>query len=291
MNNNTPDDDFSLTFLYKPFTNQKALVFIVVIGIIVFANSLANGFVWDDLIQIEKNAAIQSLSNIPKFFSGLNFDSGSTTHSIYPFYRPLTVTFFTILNAIFGLNAFLFHLFQVSLHIANAFLIFGIFNKFYKREISFLSALLFLVHPFVTESVVYASALGETLFMLFGLLAFVVLDRDELSKKRLFTGLVLLLCSLFSKETGALFIIAIPLYHFIFRRNNLKYILYPAFISGAIYLFFRFFVAKTFLLKAMEYPIVAASLKERILTIPAVVYYYIKTFFTQKIYLFPSIGW
>jgi len=63
------DSEFSFKNYFVPLTNAKAITWIVMIGIIVYANMLFNGFVWDDIGQIVTNGDIHSLSNIWSFFS------------------------------------------------------------------------------------------------------------------------------------------------------------------------------------------------------------------------------
>ena len=43
---------FSLKNLFVPLTTLKAIHIIVIVGFIVYANMLFNGFVWDDKIYI-----------------------------------------------------------------------------------------------------------------------------------------------------------------------------------------------------------------------------------------------
>lgn len=56
---------FSFKKLFVPFTTAKAIHLIVIIGFVVYVNSLYNGFVVDDLGQIIGNESIRSLTNIP----------------------------------------------------------------------------------------------------------------------------------------------------------------------------------------------------------------------------------
>lgn len=272
---------FSFLEFFSSLTMKKAILLLYIVGFIVFANSLFNEFVWDDLIQIVSNKAIHSI-DLTQFFSGLNYNPGSATSFIYPYYRPLFVSALSLLYSLFTEKVFFYHLIQLIFHIANASLLYILFKKFFNNRLAFLLSLIFLIHPINTESVVYVSAIGETLFLFFGLLGFIVLNKDELNYKRLLLGFLSLLFSVFSKETGVLFIFAVILNRFLFKKSgNLKVIFSGALVSG-VYLFLRLAVAEVFLAKASDYPIMAASFIDRVRTMPAIFFYYIKTFFYPK---------
>src|SRR5476649_2551083 len=100
--------DFSFKGFFTPFTTLKALHFIVIIGLIVFCNGLFNNFVGDDQQQITNNPIIQTLQNLPLFFSGSTFFYGGSLAGFS--YRPLLSTSFALTYAVFGPNAFAFHL-------------------------------------------------------------------------------------------------------------------------------------------------------------------------------------
>lgn len=103
--------------------NKIRLWIIVILGFCVYLPTLFNGFVWDDEEQIVNNPQIQSLSNLPAFFSGSTFNAGGGGNLSGLYYRPLMTSSFTLVYSIFGLNPFFFHLVQVILHIANACLL------------------------------------------------------------------------------------------------------------------------------------------------------------------------
>jgi hypothetical protein len=52
-----PDGDFDFSFknLFVQLTNKKAIVWLIIVSFIVYANMLFNGFVWDDLSFIINN--------------------------------------------------------------------------------------------------------------------------------------------------------------------------------------------------------------------------------------------
>src|ERR1051326_4377859 len=82
-----------------------ALLLLVLVA--AYANHFQNSFHFDDAHTIVNNAAIQSLRNIPHFFTD------ATTFSALPSnqsYRPLVSTLVAIDYRLGGLNPFWFHL-------------------------------------------------------------------------------------------------------------------------------------------------------------------------------------
>jgi hypothetical protein len=263
--------EFSFKDIFVPLTTRKAIYFIVIIGLVVYFNSLFNGFVWDDWLQIVNNAYTHSLNNCFNFFLGLGAGSLS-------FYRPIHMCVDSLLYTFSGTNPFFYHLFQVAIHIVNACLLYILFSRFFKKNLTLILALIFLVHPLNTEAVIYISAIQEPLYFLFGILALIILDTARLSIKRLLLGSFFLLCSLFTKESAILFILVVNLFYMTFNKKAvLKLISASCFIIG-IYIFARISFASAFSLKQAEIPIQQASTSLRLQTIPKIFFYYIKTF-------------
>lgn len=250
---------------------RKYVFLLVVVGFFVYFNSLFNGFVWDDEEQVLNNNFVHSISSIPQLFLGSTFNTGGTGSLAGMYYKPLMSSSFAFIYSIFGAHAFFFHFFQLSLHILNGVLVFYLLKRFFKENISFFLALIFLIHPINSETVNYISALQDVLFFNFGLLAF------YFDKKKVLSG-VLLLLSLLSKETGLLFVIIFPLYYLSFERKSFKYSLITSAAAIGIYSFLRFVVAGVYLSSSGPSPIMRASFFERIITAPQIAFYYIKTF-------------
>jgi hypothetical protein len=63
-----------MVVIRQSFLNWRYLcILYVVIGIVVYANSFNNAFVFDDYKQIVYNTSIQSLNSLPKLFLGSTF--------------------------------------------------------------------------------------------------------------------------------------------------------------------------------------------------------------------------
>jgi hypothetical protein len=246
----------------------------------VFFNSLFNSFVYDDDLQIISNPLVHSFSNLPYFFMGGNFFDAGTSQIISVFYRPILSTVFTLIYSISGGQPFMFHLVQLLLHITNACLVYILFKKFFKNTLSFFLALVFLVHPINQEAVVYISDLQENLFFFFGMIALLISSSAIKNMRKVLLVNVFLLLGLFSKETAILFIPIIILYIYVWQRKTFTKVYFFSILATTIvYLYIRFFVVHVAKITDALVPIMQATFIERLTTMPAIMFYYLKIFF------------
>jgi hypothetical protein len=210
-------------FFKELFSSKKRIIyFLISITIFLYSFCLFNTFVWDDEEQVVNNALVHSLRNIPQHFLGSTFHTGGAGGSSGIYYKPLMSTSFTILYVLGSGKPFIFHLFQVLLHTANVIMIFFLFSKIFKKDqLAAVLALIFAIHPFNVESVVYISALQDVQFLFFGLLSLMVLIYRRYLFKILpfYISAILILASMLSKETGSLFLLIYPLFLIIFYPN------------------------------------------------------------------------
>lgn len=256
----------------------KYITILVVIGVLIYFNSLFNGFVWDDEEQVLNNTAVHSIGNFFQFFSGSTFNTGGSGGLAGLYYKPMMSVFFSLLYTVSGASAFLFHLFQLSLHISSAILVFIFFKSFFKEKISFFLAVIFLIHPINTETVVYVSALQDALFFFFGMVALLIMRSLPKIKSYILVTCLLLL-SLLSKETGGLFVLILPIYAFFFQRKKLLSSVICSFAALGAYLFLRFLVAGIYFSHEGLSPIMRTTFIERLVNIPQIIFFYLKTFF------------
>jgi hypothetical protein len=185
----------------------------------VYFNSFRGAFQFDDYNVIVDNPAVHSLS---AWFSGL-----------FAGIRPLLKLTYT-LNWTSGLGLFGFHLFNVSVHAANAVLVFLLSRKFFDRyspsgraletdglqpasvrqkagrtlspEFAALTAaFLFAIHPVQTEAVTYICGRSTSLMALFYLASMLAYIRGaEKGRRMLLYGLspVLFAAAVAVKETA-----------------------------------------------------------------------------------------
>jgi hypothetical protein len=251
---------------------------LLVLGGLIYASSLGNGFVLDDESQITGNEAIHSLSTIGSYFAGSSMDTGGAgLGGIY--YKPLMTLSYAVIWAVAGPSGLAFHGFQLLLHVLIAWLAFGLFRRFVGAKLALALSLVFLVHPINTECVVYAANLQDTLYMAFGLMALRVCAREGrfAGWQAVATAGVLLLAML-SKETGLAFLLVCAMYVSFFGRDRWKPFAAAAALALLAYVYLRFGVAHLSSLKADTARIARATLGTRLLTVPAVLWHYVATF-------------
>ena len=100
------------------------VIIIIAVTVLVFSNSLSGRFVMDDTSLVVYNPRVRSVSNIPGMFLGSAFfDPNKNEDQGGQFYRPLVSVAYSLLYALGGSGPWIFHLFQIFMHAANAVLL------------------------------------------------------------------------------------------------------------------------------------------------------------------------
>ncbi len=218
-----------------------SVVTIILLGGIIYANSLKGQFIWDDHILVRDNIYIQNLHYLPNIFTE-DIGSGSGFH--YYFYRPLLMLSYAVDFAIWKFNTFGYHLTNTIIHILVAvnvyFLIILLFGD---KPLALLTSLFFISHPTHVEAVAYISGRGE-LLSAFSILLFFIIYLKFLNKEKI-TYFILLfflyLSALLSKENSLILPLLLLAYHIAFNKKpNLKIFLLVALLClGYIFLRLR----------------------------------------------------
>lgn len=266
------------------------ILIICLLGFLVYANCLPNGFVWDDEEEIVNNTIVHSLKNISYIVSGGTFNTGGTGNLSGWFFRPARTLTIMINWAIFGNNAFGFHFVQVLFHLANTFLLFKILAKFlaksnHKNLISGVLSLLFVVHAGISEAVIYIAAASEVMFTFCSLLSFYLILRSEEktpSGLKLSIVATFLFISLLIKESAIVMIPIIFLYLWFFRVKNWKsWSAVLGFVS-VLYFFLRFVIVQV-PIRPLERSMISESpVLARLLTVPWIISSYLRLIFFPK---------
>lgn len=167
------------------------------ITLLCFANAIENDFTnWDDPLYVVENELIRSVSarSVREIFT--SFLVGN--------YHPLTVLSLALDYALFGLHPSGYHLTTILLHTCNVLIVFVFIQKLTgSAALSFITALLFGIHPLHVESVAWVSERKDVLYTLFYLCSmYVYLSyiRSVRRKGLLYAAsLALFVCSLLSK--------------------------------------------------------------------------------------------
>lgn len=190
-------------------------VSVALVAFLVYANSLGNGFVWDDDVVIVANAALKG--NIISLFSGID---AARANELTPYYRPLTLLTFLIEDRLHGLTPFFVRFINVFLHAANTFLVYRLARSITDVRIAaLLTSLLFAVHPIHSEGVDFNAGGRNTMLAAFFILSAYLVHRRGVMRDKIaeaFAGSIIFLAGLLSKETALAilpFIVSLEILH------------------------------------------------------------------------------
>lgn len=271
-----------------------AILLIAMVSMIIYANTLKNGFVYDDRYSIVNNDLIKDFGNWPKLLTKDYFNlSGEMS------YRPIVTLTYFFDYALFGMNPWGYHLINTLLHTINGALVYMFIALImppttisYKllpvNCLQLLISLLFVTHPILTEAVNAVSFREDLLAFLFyvaTLSLYLVLRKPAADYRPLsafllylFSGILYFL-ALLSKEMAATFPLIVYCYEWfysnrkrsagsiLFNRCNMGYI-----AVTVLYLYVRFYCFHN----PRESEFVTWSIMERFLTMPYILVSYLK---------------
>ncbi|MBI5232883.1 MAG: tetratricopeptide repeat protein [Deltaproteobacteria bacterium] len=168
----------------SPLASRTIPLTLVLIGILIYSNTLGGPFVLDDLLNIRDNPSIKDLKNF--------LDTSGTRYVAY--------LSFALNYSLGGLNPFTYHTANLLIHITNSLLVYLLVLALFETEpaqISNLSqqrtaimagitASIFLVHPLNTQAVSYITQRFTSLATFFYLLSLVLYLKARLKGSRLF---------------------------------------------------------------------------------------------------------
>lgn len=186
-----------------PRKTLYAVLLLAGVAALVYANSLPNGFVFDDNQLILDNPAIR---NVGQYLNILKWDAErpiplpsdrGTTH------RPVRAAVLALEYHFFGSNPLGYRTINILLHVLNGALVFVILRSLLGGpRPALLAALLFVVHPIQTDAVAYISGQRDLLFTAFYLAGFLCFVRFRATQQGRWLAVAALayLLGLFSKE-------------------------------------------------------------------------------------------
>jgi tetratricopeptide (TPR) repeat protein len=232
-----------------------ALLGILCLAALVYANSLGNQFVWDDHWVIVENDFIKSAQNLPKLFTKQYLTSPEEVNSVRVksigsgefSYRPLVTATYFIDYRIWKLDPFGFHLTNLFLHLANILLFYFLALRILEdQKPALLSAALFALHPANAEAVSVVTH-REDLLVFFALyfLLFLRAKKTAGEKRICWHGgasVASFLLALFSKEMAITLpaVLMVYDYFFTFKRDLRDFFLqwgkrYAGYILAALF--------------------------------------------------------
>jgi tetratricopeptide (TPR) repeat protein len=162
---------------------------------LIYGNVLPNQFVLDDELYITRNAQVVEPS----------FRALFTPNIVSLVFRPLTFATFALNWAISGPHPLAYHLFNLILHAATVWLLYILLQELLgdsleAKNIAFVAALLYAVHPIHTEAVTWAVGRAEVLAAGLLFAAWILHLRD-----RPIASLACFAMALLSKESAVAF--------------------------------------------------------------------------------------
>jgi tetratricopeptide (TPR) repeat protein len=180
-------------------SERMRLGIVLVVALLVYGNTLLNGFTYDDEAYVLRNQAVKTF-NVHGLFQPTRFAN---------ILRPVTFGSFAVDWMIAGPRPLWYHLVNVLLNAAVSLLVFVVLRLLLEgipraETIAFVSALVFAVHPIHTEAVASIVGRSEVLAAGFLLLAWLLHLRD-----RAMAVLACLVLALMSKESAAGFLLLV----------------------------------------------------------------------------------
>ncbi len=246
------------------FDNFKLqALLLVILGFVIYSNSIDNEYALDDGIVIQGNEYVQQgFGGIKKILTTDAYDSfyrqmGASQQLAGGRYRPLSIVTFAIEQSLFGTDenaktaldiAYIRHFFNVVFYILSiVMLLYFLRNYIFKQNhlVAFVASLLFLIHPIHTEVVANAKSRDEILSFLFIILTFIYAlnYRDNKDKKDLGLGLFFYFLACLSKEYAIVLVVLLPMMLYIVKGDSIPQSVtasIPFFIVAFVYMMIRF---------------------------------------------------
>lgn len=255
----------------KTLRAWQVAALLLVLAFVCFWPGLSGGFQGDDSFQIVNNPPVHSL-NIGQLFGSGTFWDGQSLGGA--FYRPMMSTTFGIIYVLFGATPVAYHVVQLLLYTACAFVLYLFLKTLLRPGIALGASVLFLVHPVNTQVVYSIPCMQEPLFFLAGITALYVLARSQ-GVGGLIWAAVLLLLSLLSKETGVVFVALALIYVGMYRRDHMIHFVKILIAPLALYGLLRWHAVGAAHAMLQVAPIDQLSFGERLLTIPSLLLFYL----------------
>lgn len=223
-----------------------ALGAVVLSAVALYANTLRNGFVYDDRFQVLRNPW---LPDVEKILTAFTTDVWAFQGGGSNYYRPLMHVAYILTYQAFGLDAWGFHAVNVALHALASALVFLLARRLLERAGQppspalaggLVAGLLFAAHPIHTEVVAWVACVPDLLLAILACGAILLeLRGSPLARAG---AVACFFAGLFAKETMATVPLALVAYDLATARPRLlalvrRYLPYAA--ATALYLAIR----------------------------------------------------
>ncbi|MBI5049032.1 MAG: tetratricopeptide repeat protein [Deltaproteobacteria bacterium] len=246
-------------------TKSVAIIILLIVSFGVYANTLFNGFVYDDIDQVLKNPWITDVRHIPAILFSPVWSFLETFRDVKTnYYRPMMNLIYMAEYYIFGLKPLGWHFVNITFHTLNSIMVFLIASVLFNRPIpnllyntynyiyALIASILFATHPINTETVNWVACIPELSFTFFYLLSFYLYIKQycystTLSQGKM--GKIISVVSFFlaalSKETALTLPVLLILYDYFKGEREWRTLLKryaPYGIVVIIYMLLRFYI-------------------------------------------------
>lgn len=198
---------------------------LLLLSLLVYCNTLLNGFVYDDHAQVQQSPYVRSFKYLDKILTTTVWSfQGSEGRTNY--YRPVMTLGFLICNKVFQSFPYGFHLVNVLLNCVVVWLVFLACSTLLGDEIvALVAAAIFALHPIHTEVVAWIAAVTELEMAVFYLASFILFLRlDSLPpKEKRTSGILMCTCftlALLSKEQAVILALLATIYEHFYRSDR-----------------------------------------------------------------------
>ena len=271
------------------FTIRRPILWLVVAALVIYIPTLFFDYTeLDDTIFISDFQAYnENLHNVITAFQRGLFDAVKD-----PYYRPLFSDAMIINYHMSGLeNAWGYHLVNILLHVSAVVLLFKLFRKLNVKELhAFILALIFAVHPVLSQAVAWIPGRNDTMLAIF-IFSFLIAAISYSNKGKIgsliLSGLFLLL-AFFTKETAVFAApVAFILLTFVLNKKPTDKNNFAQYAVWAI-CFGIWYAARAMATTASAGLTSAHALSESLHRLPVIVQYIGKIFLPFNLSVFPT---
>ncbi|MDP2860875.1 MAG: tetratricopeptide repeat protein, partial [bacterium] len=260
------------------------------IGFILYLPSLFFNFTYadDNVLILDNQVFFKSISNIPTSFKeALLF----AVPSLAAYYRPVLLISFILDAQIGGTAPFVYHLSNLIFHLTASILVYLFLCRIgYNKDLSFIFALVFTVHPLLTQAVAWIPGRNDLLLAIFVLGSFIFLIDFCKDNKgyQAFLHLLFFALALFTKESAIVLILIFIMYFILIKPS--KVTIKNLFIPMAwLSIFILWFLVRKTALNNSTHLLMLDVFKSIIVNFPALVIYVGKLFFPLNLSAFPDM--
>lgn len=157
----------------RRWRNVSVMAALAAVAVLPYLNSLSNGFVYDDNIQVLANPYLRSFHFLRQIFTTSVWSYQGGPAGITNYYRPMMSLGYLFCYRLFGPNALVFHLVNLTLDAAVVILVYKVTERLFRNQfVGVAAALVFALHPVHSEPVDWVGAVTDLELTLFFLAAF-----------------------------------------------------------------------------------------------------------------------